>query len=307
MNLERIQMLSTDRGSKFNKHLLDEVLEAFNILRLFSKLGIFLIIEFGEKMMKITAISYGNKPYRKAMKLNLKTALSKGKVDEALGFSDKDIDKEFMEENQHILCSKKGNGYWLWKVYFCIKVLDELSDGDYMVYADAGGYYYTNSVREVVNYMGEKKLWLVYYDQPWIEKHYTKRDAFVLMDCDDVNYTESTQCHSGLFVMKKCREAEAFLNEWLKFAKDDRILTDLPNKCGKENYEGFLEHRHDQSIFSLLCKKHCIRAINQIDNYEKYQFTQYHHSRFGHVLTIKIFRSELILKLRRKVKKIIKK
>lgn len=39
VNLERIQMFHTDRGSEFNNHLLDEVLETFNILRSLSLKG----------------------------------------------------------------------------------------------------------------------------------------------------------------------------------------------------------------------------------------------------------------------------
>ena len=36
---------------------------------------------------------------------------------------------------------------------------------------------------------------------------------------------------------------------------DKRIITDDPNEPGVENYPDFKEHRHDQSILSLLVKK----------------------------------------------------
>jgi len=45
-----------------------------------------------------------------------------------------------------------------------------------------------------------------------------------------------------------------FVANWLTFASDPRAVTDQPNELG-ENLPGFKDHRHDQSVFSLLCKK----------------------------------------------------
>ena len=39
--------------------------------------------------------------------------------------------------------------------------------------------------------MEEKKIWLAVQDQPFIEKHYTKRDTFIIMNCDKEEYTDS--------------------------------------------------------------------------------------------------------------------
>ena len=43
--------------------------------------------------------------------------------------------------------------------------------------------------------------------------------------------------------------------EWLAYAMDPRILTDIPNQMGKPNHSGFKENRHDQTVISLLSKK----------------------------------------------------
>ena len=46
------------------------------------------------------------------------------------------------------------------------------------------------------------------------------------------------------------------MSEYLYYAQDKRIITDDPNELGYNNYEGFRDHRHDQSILSLLTKKY---------------------------------------------------
>ena len=39
------------------------------------------------------------------------------------------------------------------------------------------------------------------------------------------------------------------------------ILTDIPNACGLSNLPEFKDHRHDQSILSLLAKKHNVEMF----------------------------------------------
>ena len=88
------------------------------------------------------------------------------------------------------------------------------------------------------------------------EKHYTKRDAFVLMNCDTKKYTEYVQRVGGYILCKNTSFTRSFFAEFEEWARDDRIITDIPNQCGYPNYDGFVAHRHDQSIYSLLTKKY---------------------------------------------------
>lgn len=53
----------------------------------------------------------------------------------------------------------------------------------------------------------------------------------------------------------------AFLEEWLNYCTDERILTDISNRCGYDNYAEFKDHRHDQSVLSLLVLRHGIETF----------------------------------------------
>jgi hypothetical protein len=48
------------------------------------------------------------------------------------------------------------------------------------------------------------------------------------------------------------------MQECLAYATDRRIITDEENVLGVPNYPEFVENRHDQTIWSLVCKKHQI-------------------------------------------------
>lgn len=236
----------------------------------------------------IVAVNYADKMYKKTQRLNTKTAYKYGKVDKVYECTRKDIDVEFAKENKEILEIRKGGGCWLWKPYIVKKVYEQLKMGDYLIYADAGGFFYINDVRTVINRMEEKKIWLAVQDQPFIEKHYTKRDTFIIMNCDKEEYTDSLQCMGGLFILKKCDIANKFLEEWLHFSRNINAISDIDNVYGKENYEGFVAHRNDQSIFSILRKKYKIKGFDDITQRGKYPIVYYHHTKYGKIWQIKL-------------------
>lgn len=147
------------------------------------------------------------------------------------------------------------------------------------------GGYYRYKVAELVNYMNACNIDMVgSRRQNYLEKHWTKRDAFVYMGCDESQYWNQRQCWAGWFVLKKCSKTVQLVNEWLSFAQDERIITDNANTCGMNNFEGFVENRHDQSILSLLMKKYNIEII---ENLPIPDFFVYHHTMQTSIRAIK--------------------
>ena len=102
--------------------------------------------------------------------------------------------------------------------------------------------------------------------QGFTEKIYSKRDAFILMDCDSEQYANTPQRLSGFIFLKKSPATVALIDEFLEYMQDPRIVTDMPNQLGKENYEGFKDNRHDQTVWSLLTKKKGIPAFRRPDS-----------------------------------------
>ena len=215
----------------------------------------------------IIAINYANKDFQKAQKLNLKTALKWG-ADKVIGYTPEDIDDEFFVRNKDILSAKKGNGYYLWKPYFLNKAYQELSEGDYLIYTDAGSIF-INKIQYLIDCMEKEKIELMAFSLPsdMLEKKYTKRDSFILMDCDTDEIVNTPQTIGGYVLLKKSNRVESFLKEDLLFAQDARIITDSPNVMGKENYPEWITHRHDQSVFSLMCKKYGIKRFRDPSQY----------------------------------------
>lgn len=210
-----------------------------------------------KKQSKIIAITYADKKYARAARLNIRTAKKFGKVNEAFLYSPKDLDVAFKNRHKDILMQKKGGGYWLWKPYFIKKTLEGMREEEVLIYTDAA-IMYTDKVCKLLYAMEESNTDRMFFllGKEYIDAKYTKRDAFILMNSDEGRFYNSPQVNAAVIVFKRNKRNIDFCTKWLEYAFDSRILTDIPNVCGRENYPEFLMHRHDQSILSLLAKKY---------------------------------------------------
>lgn len=204
----------------------------------------------------IIAVNYADKKFRRAQKLNSRTAGQWG-ADRVIEYGPDDIDEVFRRRNKEILDTPRGGGYYLWKPYFYRKAYDELGEGDYLVYIDSGAVY-INKIQYLIDCMEQEETPLMIFslERERIEKGNTKRDAFVLTGCDEARYTDTPQSIGGYFVCKKAPEVKAYLDEVLHYAQDIRIISDKPNVMGLPDYAEFADHRHDQSVISLMSKKY---------------------------------------------------
>ena len=213
------------------------------------------------------AANYADKRFRRAQRLNSKTARQWG-ADRVIEYTAKDIDPAFREKNKEILNNPRGGGYYLWKPYVFYRGYQELGEGDYLIYTDAGSIY-VDKIQKLIDCMERENVNLMLFSlqNEMLERSYTKRDAFILTGCDEEQYANTPQSIGGYMVCKKSPEVEAFFQEVLSYAQDIRIISDRPNTMGKENYPGFVDHRHDQSVISLISKKRGIKKFRDPSQY----------------------------------------
>ena len=266
----------------------------------------------------IIAVNYADKRFQRAQKLNSRTARQWG-ADKVIEYGPEDIDEDFRRRNQEILNAPRGGGYYLWKPYVYRKAYDELGEGDYLIYIDSGAVY-VNKIQYLIDCMEQQNVPVMIFslEQERIEKCNTKRDAFVLIGCDERKYTDTPQSIGGYFVCKKAPEVEAFLDEVLQYAQDIRIISDKPNVMGLPNYKEFTDHRHDQSVISLVSKKHGLMRFRdpsqfgEMNHYEAEvvqrstypQIVDSHRFNAGSLFEIRIRRLKGIRKISGFVKKI---
>ena len=225
--------------------------------------------------MKVILISYANKPFYKSQQELKKSALKYG-VDEVIDYNDLWLKKqtEFYKKNQHILCQKRGNGFWLWKPFIILDALKKMNEDDVLIHVDAGATF-INSVIPLTDLTQQNEI-IVFYNNGHKNKTWTKRDCFYLMNSDSEKYYNGDQILAGYIVCKKTPFVNELLEEWLKYAQDEKILTDIPNKCELPNLNGFIDHRHDQSILSILSIKYNLELFRDPSQWgNKYKMEAY--------------------------------
>lgn len=230
--------------------------------------------------MKKYHINYANGRYLKAQEYCSQSAKAVG-FDEVISFSINDIDRDFLEKNIKILSQPRGAGYWIWKPYFIKKTLEKINDGDLLVYSDSGSYY-QNSVQPLIDLIKKEKTGVLSFElKGLLEKTYTKKDAFVLMGLDDPKYSETSQREATYIWLIKNDFTVKLINEYLEFAQDERIITDLASQ--NENHPEFQDHRHDQSIWSLLCKKYDITPHRLISQHGAHLVNDFPNDTYGQI------------------------
>tara|TARA_B100000902_G_C27265133_1_gene893081 strand:- start:48 stop:914 length:867 start_codon:yes stop_codon:yes gene_type:complete len=171
----------------------------------------------------------------------------------------------------------RGYGYWFWKPIFLLKILNQLNKGDIVHYVDIGCHIQKKNSRfkDYIEILIKNDTWILPF-QYYVDSNFSKDIFFVnrfeyqYTKADLLDYfgflknkriTHTPQFWAGSFFLKNCEESKNFLKEWIGiFEKKFELIND--SSSIKENFEGFIENRHDQSVFSLLCKKYSITGLS---------------------------------------------
>lgn len=168
---------------------------------------------------------------------------------------------EFYRQNRSILDEICGAGYWAWKPHFILEAMGNLQDGDILFYCDAGTAF-IEAPTPLIDIGKSAPLGVVLFDlRPLTNRQFTKRDCFVRMNCDARKYWNANHLMATILVLRKTPGALSFVREWLAYCRDRAAITDDPNVCGRRDHGGFLQHRWDQAILSILAAKYSLETF----------------------------------------------
>lgn len=232
--------------------------------------------------MTYVHLNFSNGLYAQSQTINSKSALDIGGLDKSYSKTPKDLPYHFYWKHRQLFKYTRGFGYWIWKPYLIREALRKMVYGDFLFYTDSGCYFIKN-VESLFNQF-EANTHIMAFELPYKESSYTKRDTFVYMNCDTDAFTQSKQRLSTYILFKKTDITLSFVDEWLTYTSDKRIVTDQDNTCGMSNYSDFIAHRHDQSVFSLLSKKYGFEGFRDPSQYGNSYIADYPNSSYEQLL-----------------------
>lgn len=171
-----------------------------------------------------------------------------------------------MKFKRRLRLGTRGFGYWCWKPQILLQTLQEARDGDIVLYCDAGCEINPSGIKVLESYFSDVALsesgFLVFQLETrpadptaFFEEKWTKEDLFSYFEIPPEDPVRTTnQIVSGIFAFRVSKTSRRLIQEWLNvYCTDFDLATDRPSRL--KNSKIFIEHRHDQSIFSLLIKR----------------------------------------------------
>jgi len=222
--------------------------------------------------MTIHLATYGDALYTDLKNDFIKSATESSFFDKIHSFSHLDIDPYFYKNVYEPLMLCRGGGYWIWKPYFVKLVLESLQDDEILIYCDAGSHINRNGNQRFADYIKmvtTAKTGTLDFGLFWREHQFTKQEVFDFFGSPP-QIINSGQLVGGILILRKCAHAMMLVNKWYDVAINHSFL--FTDEKIKEQHHGFIDHRHDQSIFSVIRKTYGANIIPNetfFHNYER--------------------------------------
>jgi hypothetical protein len=153
-------------------------------------------------------------------------------------------------ERNKTLVHRRGGGYWLWKSFVVWNAL-LTSQAEFVVYCDSCSR--IKNISRVIDSLSPSAFVVAFRDVN-LDRWFTKRDVFVHLNCDTPNITGTGQLTATAVILRTHDPRSfALVEEWFQLGSISQLITDAPSH--HQNYPGFRDHRHDQSIWSVLLKR----------------------------------------------------
>jgi hypothetical protein len=169
---------------------------------------------------------------------------------------------DFYREHQYLLDRQPAGGHGLWKPYYILELFKQIDEGDIVFYLDADiGFIGDPQPLFDICVQNNGIFLIALRESDRKNRYHVKRDCFHFMECDTVYFHDGPHTPSGFQMYQKNARAVAFVEELLHYMVQRPIISREPSICGKPELDGFILHRTDQAVLSLLRLKHGIEGF----------------------------------------------
>lgn len=206
-------------------------------------------------MSKLYVCNFADAGYAQQQQKNTKSAYERGKADKVFEYHPDDLVNLKEKFPEHFKISR-GYGLWFWKPYLILKTMEQIEEDDYLFYCDSGAVF-IDDLHELIPDLEDSHNDMMVFEQPLLARCFTKGETYKLLDCDDFS---GNQLLGGYIFLKKSPLSISYMEKWLEAMSDLRVLSGEVFDSSILNPRGFREHREDQSVLTILCKKWEIKA-----------------------------------------------
>lgn len=164
--------------------------------------------------------------------------------------------KEFME-------SKYAYGFWIWKSFLISELMKSIPEDEIICYADMGCSFNIDGKQRICEYyFSVVERGSLCFELPYPEKRFTKLDTYFRVFPDDRNHLNTNHRCGTVYFLKNNQINRNIIEEFKSISVEDNYhYIDNSQSLMLDDSCGNVEHKFDQSIFSLLSKKYDFYCI----------------------------------------------
>jgi hypothetical protein len=223
--------------------------------------------------MTLTVVNFATKEFYVSQKINTFTAKYIGRADQIFNYNENTVRAlgHFPTTNQ-----SKGYGSYSWKSKIVLNALTKIRENDYLFYCDSGSLF-LKPLSSLINILENSKKEIMCFSLPLIEKQWTKQNTLMAISKNPEIDKNTPQILAGYFLIKKTKETLSFFKKFENYCSDEELISDAKKD---QITKDLISHRHDQSIFSLMCKnnKKTTIILTDISDYGIFPEKYYKHN-----------------------------
>ena len=229
-------------------------------------------------------VSFADSRIRRSLERLKCQARSMGVLNQIDIFTESDLPIKFKRRfKDKLLFGSRGFAYWSWKPEVILMSLSKMKLGDCLLYVDAGCHFNIRGQKRLLEYFEilkeqEKGIIAFQANQPNPENSSILYDGRKLFDQpnyrwikgdlldyfnvrEDPSVINTQAIGATVILIKKNEQAIDIIKEWQQIIWERfDLLDDTPSVS--HNLTDFIEHRHDQAIWTLLCLKYGVKTLS---------------------------------------------
>lgn len=161
-----------------------------------------------------------------------------------------------------------GFGFWVWKAEICFQILKICENSGYegCIYLDVGcdlySSYISKKVLKTFLLLAKRREALI-FSSGGTDLQYSKKHLVQEINATK-NHLQSKQIAATWFIITP-KNSQSLIREWMELCLRNESLLNLDHVEPSANFDGFVSHRSDQSILSLITKRRGIKPVPYLD------------------------------------------
>lgn len=158
----------------------------------------------------------------------------------------------------------RGVDWFCFKSFTILNAFRRLNRGDVLLYTDADTVPIADLTMLYERCVTDGGA-MLFSARGCTNAHWTKRDCFILMGCDEPRYYTPWQTVARFMLFEKggAFPVEDFLGQWLGFTANPILNTFERSILGLPELTGFREHRCEQSVLTCLSLRYGLRRYRE--------------------------------------------